>query len=49
MCYMRLVQNPADDLSLVRIINEPKRGIGGKTIEKLQALARSEGRVCSRP
>ena len=39
MCYMRLVQNRADDLALVRIINEPKRGIGGKTLEKLQALA----------
>ena len=40
MCYMRLVQNKADDLALVRVINEPKRGIGGKTLEKLQTLAR---------
>ncbi|HWQ78290.1 MAG TPA: DNA helicase PcrA [Anaerovoracaceae bacterium] len=39
MAYMRLVQNTADDLSLMRIINEPKRGIGDKTLEKLQALA----------
>ena len=39
MCYMRLVQNRADDLALIRIINEPKRGIGGKTIEKMTALA----------
>lgn len=39
MCYMRLVQNNADDLALTRIINEPKRGIGGKTLEKLRALA----------
>jgi len=39
MAYMRLVQNPADDLSLTRIINEPKRGIGEKTLEKLRALA----------
>jgi len=39
MCYLRLVQNKSDDLALTRIINEPKRGIGGKTIEKLQALA----------
>lgn len=38
--YMRLVQNPADDLALLRVINEPKRGIGAKTIEKLQALAK---------
>ncbi|MCB6993308.1 UvrD-helicase domain-containing protein [bacterium 210820-DFI.6.37] len=41
--YMRLVQNPADDLALTRIINEPKRGVGAKTIEKLQALARVRG------
>ena len=39
MCYMRLVQNRADDLALVRIINEPKRGVGGKTLEKLRTLA----------
>ena len=43
ICYMRLVQNRADDLALVRIINEPKRGIGGKTVEKLQTLARVRG------
>lgn len=39
LCYLRLVQNQSDDLALARIINEPKRGIGGKTLEKLQALA----------
>ncbi len=39
MAYMRLVQNPADDLSLTRIINEPKRGIGEKTLDKLRGLA----------
>ena len=43
MCYMRLVQNKADDLALVRIINEPKRGIGAKSIEKLQTLASVRG------
>ena len=43
MCYMRLVQNRADDLAVVRVINEPKRGIGGKTVEKLQTLARVRG------
>lgn len=41
--YMRLVQNKADDLALERIINEPKRGVGGKTIEKLRALASVRG------
>ncbi len=39
MCYMRLVLNQADDLSFERIINEPKRGIGDKTVEKLKAFA----------
>lgn len=39
VAYMRLVQNPADDLSIERIINEPKRGIGAKTVEKLKTLA----------
>ncbi|MEG1583802.1 MAG: 3'-5' exonuclease, partial [Anaerovorax sp.] len=43
MAYMRLVQNPADDLSLTRIINEPKRGMGEKTVEKLKTLASVRG------
>ncbi len=43
LCYLRLVQNNADDLALTRIINEPKRGIGGKTIDKLTALAQVRG------
>ena len=43
MSYMRLVQNPADDLALVRVINEPKRGIGDKTVEKLATLADVRG------
>lgn len=38
MAYMRLVINPDDDLALSRIINEPKRGVGAKTLEKLQAI-----------
>ena len=43
MSYMRLVQNPADDVAFVRIINEPKRGIGEKTVEKLRTLAQVRG------
>ncbi|MCI8631329.1 MAG: UvrD-helicase domain-containing protein [Firmicutes bacterium] len=43
MAYMRLAHNSADDLSLMRIINEPKRGIGDKTVEKLRALANVRG------
>ncbi len=37
--YMRLVQNTWDNVSLNRVINEPKRGIGEKTLEKLSTLA----------
>ena len=40
MAYLRLVLNPADDLAFLRAVNEPKRGVGAKTIEKLQILAR---------
>ncbi len=43
MAYMRLVVNPSDDLSLIRVINEPKRGIGAKTLEKLAVFARVRG------
>ncbi len=43
MAYMRLVVNPQDDLSLLRVINEPKRGIGARTVDKLTAFARVRG------
>jgi DNA helicase-2/ATP-dependent DNA helicase PcrA len=43
LAYMRLVQNPADDLSFERVVNEPKRGVGGKTLEKLAATAAARG------
>ena len=43
MAYMRLVVNPSDDLSLNRVINEPKRGIGAKTMDKLTAFAHVRG------
>jgi DNA helicase-2/ATP-dependent DNA helicase PcrA len=42
LAYMRLVVNPGDDLALERIINEPKRGVGAKSLEKLRAYARAE-------
>ena len=41
--YMRLVVNPRDEMAFVRVINEPKRGIGAKTIDKLRALAYVNG------
>jgi len=40
LAYLRLVVNPADDLSLLRIINTPRRGIGDKAVENLTRYAR---------
>ena len=37
--YLRLVQNPADNLSLNRVINEPKRGIGKTSLDKITQIA----------
>jgi DNA helicase II / ATP-dependent DNA helicase PcrA len=37
LCYLRLVVNPQDDLSLTRVINVPKRGIGTVTLDKIDA------------
>ena len=37
--YLRLVHNTADNLSLMRIINEPKRGIGKTSLDKIADLA----------
>ncbi len=37
--YLRVLSNPHDDFSLVRIINKPKRGIGKASIEKLRKAA----------
>ncbi len=39
IAYLRLIQNNADNLSLRRIINEPKRGIGKTSLEKIELLA----------
>lgn len=39
LAYMSLVSNPADNLRLLRIINEPKRGIGDATVESAAAIA----------
>lgn len=40
--YLRLIDNPADEISLRRVINVPKRGIGSTSIEKLESLAREK-------
>ena len=41
--YLRLISNHNDDISLKRVINEPKRGIGLKTIENIEKFADIEG------
>ena len=42
--YLSVIHNPADDLRLLRIINNPPRGIGGTTVERLRAIAAEKGR-----
>lgn len=39
IAFLRLVHNPADSVSLLRVINVPPRSLGAKTIETLQAVA----------
>ena len=43
LCYLRLINNPHDDISLIRVINVPKRGIGVKTMENLDAKSNELG------
>ncbi len=43
LSYLRLVVNPDDDLSLTRVINVPKRGIGVATIDKIAEYAAGQG------
>ncbi|MTI95805.1 MAG: ATP-dependent DNA helicase PcrA [Firmicutes bacterium] len=43
LAYLKLLVNPWDSTSLARVINEPRRGIGQKTLEKLLALAAEKG------
>ena len=43
LCYLRLINNHDDDVSLLRVINTPKRGIGDKTIENLTNIAAEKG------
>ena len=44
LCYLRLISNTKDDISLKRIINVPKRGIGNKSIEEIEIVARAENK-----
>lgn len=43
IAYLRLIHNTADNLSLKRIINEPKRGIGKTSLEQIQELSDKTG------
>ncbi|MDP1740322.1 UvrD-helicase domain-containing protein [Polaromonas sp.] len=43
LAYLRLIDNPNDDTSFMRIVNFPPRGIGARSIEQLQDIARASG------
>lgn len=43
IAYLRVIQNPHDDISLKRIINVPKRGIGKVTLDKVETAASEQG------
>ncbi|WP_124728190.1 DNA helicase PcrA [Staphylospora marina] len=43
LAYLRLIVNPHDDLSLGRVINVPKRGIGAATMDKISRYAQEHG------
>ncbi|MBX3644060.1 MAG: UvrD-helicase domain-containing protein [Rubrivivax sp.] len=44
LAYLRLLENPNDDTSYLRVVNFPTRGIGARTLEQLQDAARASGR-----
>jgi DNA helicase-2/ATP-dependent DNA helicase PcrA len=43
LAYLRLLENPHDDTSFLRVVNVPPRGIGARTVEQLQQAARDAG------
>jgi DNA helicase-2/ATP-dependent DNA helicase PcrA len=43
LAYLRLLENPNDDTSFMRVVNFPARGIGARSIEQLQDVARATG------
>ncbi len=43
LAYLRLLENPHDDTSFLRVVNFPPRGIGARSIEQLQDAARAAG------
>jgi DNA helicase-2/ATP-dependent DNA helicase PcrA len=44
LAYLRLIENPNDDTSYLRVVNFPARGIGARTVEQLQDAGRTSGR-----
>ena len=46
LAYLRIVNNPADLVSLQRVINVPPRGVGEKTFAQLEAAARANDLTC---
>ena len=44
LAYLWVLNNRSDDLRLRRVINNPPRGLGGKTMEMVERLAQAEGR-----
>lgn len=43
LAYLRLIDNPDDDTAFLRVVNFPPRGIGARSIEQLQDVARERG------
>ena len=43
LAYLKILANPADDLSVRRVLNVPKRGIGAATVTKVQTYAETSG------
>ncbi len=43
LAYLRLIENPADVVSLRRAVNSPKRGLGEKSVERVVAFASTQG------
>jgi DNA helicase II / ATP-dependent DNA helicase PcrA len=39
ICYLKLIANPDDDISFVRVVNVPKRGVGSSSLDKLAGFA----------
>ena len=43
VCYLRVIFNPDDEVSLQRVINQPPRGLGAKSVQQLTAFAAQRG------